>query len=144
MQQRTENQVRGYTHITKVGRFTVTDGSTIVLPNEDGEIELTLDQLAGFERRAAKTVLLDAGQVNGAELKFARKAMGLRQQDLAQLLDCSVGTVSRWENDQEPIGKPIQLAVAQLVELVLRHGDNALQVVLGGSDTDTELHVRAS
>jgi DNA-binding transcriptional regulator YiaG len=60
--------------------------------------------------------------INGDELRFARKAMDQLQPALAELLDVSVGTVSRWETGAEPIGRQTQLAVLLLLEHTLATG----------------------
>lgn len=43
------------------------------------------------------------GRLNGDAFKFMRKALGLRGIDLAELLDVTGETVSRWERDVVPI-----------------------------------------
>ena len=43
------------------------------------------------------------GRLNGEAFKFMRKAVGLRGIDLAELLDVTGDTVSRWERDVVPI-----------------------------------------
>jgi putative zinc finger/helix-turn-helix YgiT family protein len=42
--------------------------------------------------------------LNGKELRFLRKEIGLKAKDFARLLGVSKVTVSRWENDNESIG----------------------------------------
>jgi DNA-binding transcriptional regulator YiaG len=69
-----------------------------------------------LERRAATVFLKELDSVSGAELKFARKAIGLRQIDLARALSVEPETVCHWEAS-ERISRTTQLAVAQLVDL---------------------------
>jgi transcriptional regulator with XRE-family HTH domain len=52
--------------------------------------------------------------------------MGLRQPDLAALLDIAPETVSRWENDKDPIRHQTQLAVLLFVEHTAKFGVPAL------------------
>jgi DNA-binding transcriptional regulator YiaG len=112
-----------YTHITKVGRWTVKDGGTVVARTmKDGTPLLSAEQLEQLELRAAITVLASVELVSGAELKFARKAMGLKQIDLAEHLGVTGETVSRWENDAETFKRPVQLAVLRLLEEFQRAG----------------------
>ena len=82
-----------------------------------GAADLDLDQMAHFERRAAHLVLVEAKSVGGPELRFARKALGLRQEDLARALECNPQQVSRWEHS-ESIDMRLRLAVAALLEHV--------------------------
>ena len=115
-----EMQCKAYTHETKVGRRVVTDGSSMAQQCEKcGTIDLDWNTLAGFERRAARIVLLEAKEVGGPELRFARKALGLRQSDLAAALGCNVQMISRYENDNQ-IEMWLRLAVAALIDRVER------------------------
>ena len=106
--------------ITKVGRYKVRDGGALLPQLPDGTVDLTLAEGLGYERRAAHVVFLEADEVGGAELKFARKALGLRQTELAGLLGVSEFTVSHWEGDHQPIQRTTKLAIAALVEQALQ------------------------
>ena len=55
-------------------------------------------------------------------LRFARRAMGLRQKELAELLEVTESTVSKWENGEEPFRRTTQLAIAAIVEQVEAFG----------------------
>jgi len=112
-----------YTHTTKVGRFTVTDGglSAPARTLDDGTHVLSYEQVAEFERRAAITVLRDIELVQGEELKFARKALDMSQPELAEYLGVAEATVSKWENNREAFKRPVQLALLGLLEAV-NHG----------------------
>lgn len=46
----------------------------------------------------------DPVKLNGAEIKFMRKAMDLSAKKLASRLEVTEETISRWENDKQPIG----------------------------------------
>jgi DNA-binding transcriptional regulator YiaG len=88
----------------------------------DGTPLLSSEQLEQLELRAAITVLVSVELVSGAELKFARKAMGLKQTDLAEHLGVTAETVSRWENGAEAFKRTVQLAVLRLLEEFQRTG----------------------
>jgi len=109
---------RGYQHVTKIAGFTVTDGTAHILRCEACEAPLlSSDEVAGFERRAAMQILMTAEKpVSGAVLKYARKSLGLRQKEMAELLDTNEQQISRWENDPE-IGRKLRLAVAGLLAM---------------------------
>ncbi|HEX4475220.1 MAG TPA: helix-turn-helix domain-containing protein [Polyangiaceae bacterium] len=115
-------------HITKVGRWTVEDAGTVVgsvRTTSDGTEALSSEQLESLELRAAITVLASVELVTGAELKFARKAMGLKQVDLAEHLGVNAETVSRWETDADNFKRTVQLAVLRLLEEYQRTGSIA-------------------
>jgi DNA-binding XRE family transcriptional regulator len=112
--------LKGYSHETRVGRRLVTDGSGIVSQCEKcGTVDLAEEQLAGYERRAARTVLLESAQVGGPEIRFARKALGMRQADLAAALGCNPQQMSRYEND-DTVEMWLRLAIVALLDRVDR------------------------
>jgi DNA-binding transcriptional regulator YiaG len=134
-----------YKHETKVGRYTVVDsGGFMPVCESCGAPDLTLEVLAKIERRAAKVALLDLPAIEGEVLRFARKALGLRQQDLAAILDRTPETISRWESGAEPISKTIQLAVAQVIDVVEQNGPDYLAVLLqpNGPESGNRLYVK--
>jgi DNA-binding transcriptional regulator YiaG len=107
--------VRQHVERTVVGRYKVDDGSQRVAVCTNGHPELDLDQLTEYARRASVVVLSEAGDIGGAEVKFARKSLGLTQAKLAALLGVRQETVSRWETGQEELGRTTQLAMLAVV-----------------------------
>lgn len=110
------------THILTVGRFEVRGEYDAVRIEHDGSWGMRSEDLGRLELEAAIAVLTQAGSINGDELKFARKAMDLRQPDLAALLDVTTETVSRWETGNENIRRQTQLAVLLFLEHTLKNG----------------------
>ncbi|MBI3171154.1 MAG: helix-turn-helix transcriptional regulator [Hydrocarboniphaga effusa] len=53
-------------------------------------------------------------------VRFARKALGLKQAELALALGVDALTVCRWETGPRPIQRETQLAVANLLALYER------------------------
>lgn len=102
-----------------IGRYNVT---TEYEPTalSDGSLGIASDELGRVEFQVATAILSCVPSIEGEALKFARKVMGLRQADLATLLDVAVETVSRWETGAEPIRRQTQLALLQLVESAAR------------------------
>lgn len=92
-----------------------------------GDYEIESQQLEELERRAALAVLRDRNEVSGAALKYARKALGLTQQELGSTLDLAAETISRIENDRD---RPAMYepALAGLLERAI--------VVAAGGDPD--------
>ena len=138
---------RGYAHVTKVGKVTVTDGTRAVPTCKAcGEPALTLQDLESYERRAASTALREGRHVDGDVLRFARKAAGLRQADLAKLLEYTAETVSRWESGAAPVARAAQLAIASLLEGAELYGHDLRELARAPESTDgtpdvTELDV---
>lgn len=113
----------GYKHTTRVGKTKVTDGTVAIQYCEKcNNLDLTSQQLTGYERRAAAVVLRDGRNVDGAVLKYARKALGLKQTELASVLQCKPETLSRWETGSSTMPRAEQLALAGLLEQVERTG----------------------
>ena len=104
--------------VTRIGRYRVEDGSTL----KSGDDELTLDELAGYQRRAARTVLREVRPIEPEVLRYARKTIGFTQEDVAQVLGVTPETVSRWETGSEPFKPAIQFALADLVDMFERQG----------------------
>lgn len=108
-----------YVHKTKVGKYTVTDAgipSVRKLPN--GREVLSAEQLRRLEHRAAITVL-ESVDIEGAELRFARKALDISQSELGTILGVSSETISRWEQGKESFKRAVQLAMADLLKASL-------------------------
>lgn len=117
-------QPRAVKHVEHVGSVRVVDGTGFADVCLDcGAYSLTAEQLAGYERRAAALVLREVPAPTGAMVKYARKALGLRQKDLATLLGAAPETLSRWENDERPIPQAEKLALLGLLEGSLRSPD---------------------
>jgi len=58
-----------------------------------------------LHNRIALSVLEKKALLSGEEIRFIRKAAGFSATELAHVLGMEKGTVSRWENDKQPIGK---------------------------------------
>jgi len=97
------------------GRYKVEDSSVMVPVCANGHVQIALEALAEYERRAAIVVLSEAAEIGGAEIRFARKTVGLTQARLAAVLDVAPETVSRWENDHEPMSRISRLALLAVV-----------------------------
>lgn len=129
---------RSYEHVTRLGGYTVTDSTgTVETCPKCGEVSLSSDELAGYERRAARQILTVPKRVDGVVLKYARKALGLRQRDLAQILRRNEQQISRDEN-AEDLPMALRLAVAELLERAER--GEPLEVV--GTSTESTLRIR--
>jgi len=84
-------------------------GIPVVLKNSarrtelDGEIGIVVPDLKGLEAAMAVARATIDHKLNGQEIKFLRKALELKAVDLAEHLDVTPETLSRWENGREAI-----------------------------------------
>jgi DNA-binding transcriptional regulator YiaG len=110
---------RGYKHVESVGGVRVADATAFAHQcPKCGEVTLTDRELGMYELRAAAVVLRERHPVAGSVVRYARKAMGLRQTDLARHLGCAAETISRWENGTETMPRQAQLAVVAMLDAV--------------------------
>ncbi len=108
---------RVHKHTQRVGSVAVHDATAFAWQcKKCGEVDIPLEDLAGYERRAAALVLRDGRHVNGDVFKAARKALDLRQVDLAALLGCKPETISRWETGAMSMPRAEQLALVALLD----------------------------
>ena len=102
-------------HREVFGPYTVIDKSQrIATCTKCGETFVSLAEKHRFELRAAQVVLHDVAKVPGEVIRGVRKALGLKQGELAGLLDVRVETLSRYETDDAEVPRAVQLAVADL------------------------------
>lgn len=106
-----------YTHTEEFAGVRVSDPrSQAYVCARCGQPELSLDALAGLQRRAAMVALQDLSAVKGGVLKYARKAAGLRQVDLAKLLGTRGETISRAETSEGTIDRTLQVAMLGILQ----------------------------
>lgn len=115
-------ELRPHVHEEDVGGVVVRDGGTM-LPTctQCGEVFIPGRDLAMYELRAAALVLREGRRVNGDVLRYARKALGLRQTDLARLLGLGPEWISRWETGATAATRTNQLAVVALLDDAWMH-----------------------
>ncbi len=133
-------------HEERVGGFRVLDRATMAMTCEAcGAVDLSLRDLQVREIRSARIVLLDRPDAGGAVYKYARKALGLRQVDLASLLCVEPETVSRWENDRMPMPRAEQLAIVALLDVAEHDPESFARMVRGEpAGTGKRLVIRAA
>ena len=106
-----------YEHVSDVAGIVVRDGSGMA-PTcaECGAVQLPLDRVQRYEQRAAATALRHVETAPGPMVRYARRALGMTQVELASALDCAGETVSRWETGALPIPRVNQLALIALLD----------------------------
>lgn len=80
-----------------------------------GEYTVPAGMLEKVELRAALVVLTDAPSVSGEAVKFARKALGLTQTELAERIGSTKESISRWEREERPMEPWVPLTVLALI-----------------------------
>ncbi len=69
-----------------------------------GNVEPLIQGAATLMRTLALAVLDKPAPLCGAEIRYLRKHVGWKAVELAGLMGVDKTTVSKWENDQDPIG----------------------------------------
>lgn len=90
-----------------------------------GEVVIKLDDWGRFEREIAGW-LAKAGVLSGEVFRFMRKAVGLRAKELAELLDVTPETISRWEKEHRQPDRKAMMVLGDLVLDRLRGEETAL------------------
>lgn len=67
-------------------------------------------------------------RLNGADIRFLRKALDLNQQELAALMGVRNETVSRWETARQPIEAPSEKLLRALVAIKLSDQAPAISI----------------
>lgn len=65
---------------------------------------VAIPDMDGLARAAAISRALNPVRLAGAELKFMRRVLDMKQTEFAKAMDVSAECVSRWENDAREIG----------------------------------------
>jgi len=96
-----------------IGTFVMADAPAVVCEN-CGAVSTDAKYLEAFELIVAG-FLAQHGASSPGSLRFMRKAIGLPAGELAELLDVTRETVSRWENGKQPLERRALAIVGGLV-----------------------------
>lgn len=80
-----------------------------------GEFTLSSENLEKVELQAALVAFTEAPTVTGEMIRFARKALGLTQTELATRIGTTKESISRWEREERPMEPWVPLTVLALV-----------------------------
>jgi putative zinc finger/helix-turn-helix YgiT family protein len=80
-----------------------------------GEKEILFPQIAKLHKLLARVLIAKKSRLVGEEVRYLRKYLGLSGADLALRLGVAAETVSRWENDKDPIGATADRALRLMV-----------------------------
>jgi YgiT-type zinc finger domain-containing protein len=97
--------VRGDYEFKESGlRDVVIHGIDLIKCGKCGNVDPVLAGLDELMYRIALAVLRKPYRLDGAELRFLRKHAELTQEEFAKLLRVDKTTLSKWENNDDPIG----------------------------------------
>lgn len=82
---------------------------------ECGAVRIKIPAIDELHRALLMKVLRKKSRLNGAEVRFLRKYVGLSGADFARRIGAEPETVSRWENDRQPIGPQAERLLRLLV-----------------------------
>lgn len=106
-------------HREKFGPFVVVDDTRRgPACTTCGWSSIDLETKQSYELRAAQVVLHQVAEIPGEVLRGVRKSLGLKQTELAELLDIRPETISRYESGEQPVPRTVQLAVADICRRV--------------------------
>jgi putative zinc finger/helix-turn-helix YgiT family protein len=96
---------KGTHHYTASGLPNVyLDGVDIRTCPACGTSEVVIPRLAHLHRTIALIIAKSRSRLTGADIRFLRKHIGWSGRDFARHFGVTPETVSRWENEREPMG----------------------------------------
>jgi putative transcriptional regulator len=82
-----------------------------------GAYEVAIPALDKLMDMLASAVIRKSARLVGSEVRFLRKYLGYSSSDFAKRISSSPSTVSKWENDAQPIGFHSDLLLRAMVAL---------------------------
>lgn len=111
-----------------------------------GEFHVAIPHIEQLHEALVRHLIEKATRLTGHEIRFLRGHLNLTGAALARLMGISPTTVSRWENDQSPIGTTAD----RLLRLIAAHGApkasdvTMLEHVAQGTPEPVSLRVQSS
>ncbi len=84
-----------------------------------GEVNVCIPDHKGLIAALAIARAMEAPKLSGKDIRFMRKALEVPAKTLAEMLEVTVETVSRWENEKLPIGATSEKLLRMVVGIVL-------------------------
>lgn len=97
-----------------------------------GEQSIQLPDVEKLDREIALGLVGKAGRLTGREIRFLRSVLERSSREFAALLGMNPATVSRWENDAQPISLQTDMLLRAVVRLHL-HGDEVTSLARAGA-----------
>jgi putative transcriptional regulator len=83
---------------------------------KNGHEEVAIPLLDALHREIALALASRPEKLRGAELRFLRKYLGFSGVDFAPIMGVTPETLSRWENEKEPMGATAERLARVLVQ----------------------------
>ena len=95
-----------------------------------GNREVEVPYMDNLMKAVARAVVKTGGRLTGDEVRFLRTFLELSGVELADLMDSTPGTVSRWENNRTPVGRTADLLLRTIARGEVDPIDPAQQSML--------------
>lgn len=109
---------------------------------ECGEDEVVIPKIDLLHQVIAMAVITKRSRLSAAEVKFLRKYLGWSGADFARHMGVAAETVSRWENEHEPIGGIADRLLRLMVATRAPARDYALDTLVELDDEPTPTRLK--
>lgn len=82
-----------------------------------GNVDPIIPRMNDLMRAISAAIISKPYRITGAETRFLRKYLGMTGEQFSRLLHVDKTTLSKWENDEDPIGQQSDLLVRSYVLL---------------------------
>jgi putative zinc finger/helix-turn-helix YgiT family protein len=106
-----------------------------------GEFEVVIPKLEQLHRVLAQAVAMKKSRLTAAEIRFLRKYLGWSGVDFAKHMGVAAETVSRWENDREPMGPVADRLLRMMVAVREPVSNYSLDALMDLEDTAKPVRV---
>jgi DNA-binding transcriptional regulator YiaG len=97
--------VRGSYTLEDVGIPVVLQGIEIIHCDHCGNEDPIIPRINDLMRAIAVAVICKPYRLRGEEIRFLRKYLEMTGDEFARLIDVDKTTLSKWENNDDPVGK---------------------------------------
>jgi putative zinc finger/helix-turn-helix YgiT family protein len=109
---------------------------------ECGEDEVVIPKIDQLHQVIAMAVIAKRSRLTAAEVRFLRKYLGWSGTDFARHMGVAPETVSRWENEREPIGGTADRLLRLMVATRAPTRDYALDALIELEDEATPTRLK--
>ena len=87
-----------------------------VIADANGEKVISIPKVNKLHKAIASGLIVKNGLLSGKEIRFLRTFLGYTQADFASLLGKDTQTVGRWEREENPQDKTIDILIRTIVK----------------------------